>query len=180
MSLRLANAISFQLVWFATVAGAARGWWWAGPLALLAFAGWQLPASRWRRADTLLMLGAAGIGFLIDTLWVQLDLMSFVTPLPVAGMAPIWIVAMWMSFALTLNHSLGALKRHLGLAAALGMLGGPIAYAAAQHGWQAVELLGPNWRVFAALGVAWGSATPALLLAARWLEAPLVPIGSTR
>lgn len=170
MSAWLPNAISFQLVWLASVGGAAHGWWWAGPLALVLFAAWQLPTSKWPRADALLMLVAGIVGIGIDTLWVQLDLMHFTTPLPWRGVAPIWIVSLWMGFALTLNHSLASLKRHLGIAGALGVLGGPLAYWGAERAWLAVELADPTWLVLGALALAWGLVTPALLVLAERLE----------
>jgi hypothetical protein len=166
----LANALCFQFVWLAAVAGAARGWWWAGPLALLVFAAWQLPRSHGPRADLLLMFGTAALGFAIDTLWVQLELMRFRTALPWEGLAPVWIVALWMGFALTLNHSLAGLKRHLWLAAALGLLGGPLAYGVAERAWSAVELQSDGWLALGALGLAWGLVTPLLLVMARRLD----------
>ena len=177
MSRWLATAICFQLVWLAAVGGAARGWWWAGPAAVAAFAAWQLPLSRWPRADGLLMLGTAALGFLIDTLWVQLELMRFTTPLPWTELAPAWIVAMWMGFALTLNHSLAGLKRHLWLAAALGLVGGPLAYGLAESTWSAVVLAEPAWLPLTALALAWGVVTPLLVVAARQLGAP-VPVAA--
>ncbi len=166
----LPNAISFQIVWIAAVAGAAHGWWWSGPLALFFFAAWQLPASRWPRADCVLMVGAAVTGFALDSLWVQVQLMQFSTPLPWHGAAPVWIVAMWMGFALTLNHSLATLKRHLWWAALLGSIGGPIAYAIADRTWAAVDLMDPDWPALLALSVAWGVITPLLLVAASHLQ----------
>jgi hypothetical protein len=163
----LPNALSFQLVWVAAVGGAAHGWWWAGPLAVVLFAAWQLPLSRSRRADAWLMLGATLGGFVIDSAWVQLDLMRFTARVPWSDWAPVWIAALWTGFALTLNHSLAGLKRHLWLAAALGVVGGPLAYGVAHSAWHAVEFLQPPWIVYAALAVAWGAVTPALLVAAR-------------
>jgi hypothetical protein len=175
----LPNAVCFQLVWVAAVGGASNGWWWAGPLALAAFAAWQLPASRSRRADLMLMMGAAVAGFAIDTLWVQLDLMRFTTPLPWPGVAPVWIVALWMGFALTLNHSLAALKRHLGLASLLGLVGGPLAYGIAARAWSAVDFSEPVWIALSALALAWGAITPLLLVMATRLE-PSPPLALSR
>jgi hypothetical protein len=174
----LPNAVSFQLVWVAAVGGASQGWWWAGPLALLAFAAWQLPLSRWPRADVLLMLGAALLGFALDTLWVQLDLMRFTPHASGDQFAPLWIVTLWMGFALTLNHSLAGLKRHLWMAAVLGVAGGPIAYGVAERAWAAVDLAEPAWLPLAALALAWGVVTPLLLQAASRLV--LVPAGTPR
>jgi hypothetical protein len=176
----LPNAICFQLVWLAAVGGAAQGWWWAGPIALVLFAAWQLPASRSPRSDMALMLGTAVLGFLIDSAWVWFDLMRFTTPLPWAGFAPVWIVALWMGFALTLNHSLAGLKTHLWLAGALGIVGGPLAYAVAHRAWQAVDFTQPEWIVFVALALAWGAVTPLLLVAARQLDAVSQPDAHAR
>lgn len=171
----LPNALCFQGVWIASVGGAANGWWWAGPLAVLMFASWQLPLSRWPRADLLLMLGAAAIGFLVDSLWVRMELMRFSTPLPWSGVAPVWIVALWMGFALTLNHSLAGLKRHPWLGAALGLVGGPMAYGIAERAWSAVNLTEPAWIALLALGLAWAVVTPLLLLLAVRLDSPPRP-----
>lgn len=161
------NAVAFQLVWLASVGGAGRGWWWAGPLALALFAAWQIPTSRWPAADLRLMAGAAVLGFGVDTLWLRLGLMEFTTALPWPGVAPVWIVVLWMAFGLTLNHSLSSLKRRPWLAALLGLLGGPLAYYAAEHAWGAVEL-GPTPTVaLVALAVAWAALTPLLLMLAQ-------------
>jgi len=164
----LPNVLGFQIVWMASVGGAAHGWWWLGPAALAAFAAMQLKLSRQRRADTILMLGSAVLGFGIDTLWVQAGWLDFRSPLPWPSAAPIWIVAMWMGFALTLNHSLAALKTRPLLAVMLGLLGGPLAYYAAERAWGAVTIA-PSPAPYVALAIAWGLLTPALLRAAQHL-----------
>jgi hypothetical protein len=176
----LPNALGFQMVWCATVAGAARGWWWAGPLAVSIFAIWQLSVSRAPRDDLVLMLVAAVIGFAVDSAWVLLGFMRFSTPAPWSELAPIWIVSLWVGFALTLNHSLAGLKQHLWLAMGLGLVGGPLAYAFAERTWRAVELGDPVWLVFGALALAWGAATPALLFAARGLDRRSVRTAAAR
>ena len=168
----LPNAISFQLVWIAAVGGAARGWWWAGPMAVALFATWQIPASRIRRADVLLCLIAAAIGFALDSLWTVSGLMRFATPAPSPLVAPVWIVALWVGFALTLNHSLAALKSRLVLAAALGVIGGPLAYAIAARAWDAVDLGATPAAALLALALGWGIVTPLLVHVATRL-APL-------
>jgi hypothetical protein len=167
----LPNALAFQLVWLAAVGGAGRGWWWCGPLAVAVFAAWQLPASRWPRADALLMGVAAAVGFAVDTAWTRMGLMQFALPVPWATAAPVWIVALWMGFALTLNHSMAALKSRRWAAVALGAIGGPVAYLVAQDAWQAVTLSRPAWQPLAALAVAWGALTPALLALGTRLQA---------
>lgn len=171
----LPNALAFQLVWIAAVGGAGRGWAWCGPLALLAFAAWRLPTSRWPRADGLLLGLTAVIGFGVDSLWVSSGLMAFAQPGPWQMLAPMWIVSLWAGFALTINHSMAALKAHLAWAALFGVLGGPLAYGVAQGTWGAVVLSAPTWRPLLALAIAWGGLTPALLMLATWLQRRTAP-----
>ncbi len=165
------NVVGFQLVWMASVGGAARGWWWLGPVAVVLFAVYQLSVSHSRRSDWQMMLLCAVVGFGVDSLWVVLDLMRFDTPWPSPAVAPIWIVSMWVGFALTLNHSLSSLKQLPWIAGLLGLLGGPLAYWAAERAWQAVELR-PSALPYIALGVSWALLTPALLTLAERLRAP--------
>ena len=172
----LPNMLAFQLLWLASVGGAGNGWWWCGPVALAIFAAWQIPASRWPRADAWLMFGAGAIGFVIDTVWVWTGLMEFSSPVPSARVAPVWIVSLWMGFALTLNHSMAALKAHPLAAVAFGAVGGPLAYFIAERAWHGVALTQPAWMPLLALGVAWGVVTPLLLAwATRLQREPAVP-----
>lgn len=173
----LPNALGFQAFWCLAVGGAAQGWWWLGPLALAAFAGCQLTVSRERRADLELMLIAAALGFAIDSLWVQSGWIAFRSPLPSNAFAPIWIVAMWMGFALTLNHSLAVLRQRPWLAALLGLIGGPVAYWIAAHGWQAARIDDGPWP-WLALALAWGLVTPMLAGMARRMTATHAPAGA--
>ncbi len=169
----IANLVSFQLVWMATVGGAAQGWWWAGPLAVLVFAAWQVPLSSAPRADLKLMAIAAGAGFVIDSALVLSGLLTFRTPLPWDFAAPVWIVALWVAFALTLNHSMDSLKRRPLLAVLLGLIGGPLAYWLAARVWNAVDLNSSVWLTLAVIGAVWGIVTPLLLaLAERLKRAP--------
>lgn len=171
---RLGNAVFFQVVWIATVAGAAYGFWWVGPLAVTIFAAWQVPLSDDPRADLVLIAIAALIGFVIDSAFVAAGLLSFPTAVPWPALAPIWIVAMWASFALTLNHSLAGLKAHPGLASLLGLVGGPLAYWLAARAWQAVELRGEAALVLLTIGLVWAVVTPLLLqLAERLRQHPV-------
>lgn len=170
MSAIVLNAIGYQLVWFATVMGAGEGWWWAGPVAAAAFIAWQLTTSRCRRADAWLLLAAGLTGAALDSIWAASGLMTFAAAVPSEQLAPLWIVTLWMSFSLTFNHSLALLKTRLWLAAALGALGGPIAYAISGQAWNAVHFDPKPGPALLALAVAWGIVTPLLLRLARHLD----------
>jgi Protein of unknown function (DUF2878) len=155
------NAILYQATWLLAIAGAARSCWWAGPLALAIFAAWQFSVSLQRRADGLLVASAAAIGFAIDSVFAQTGLITYATAVPWEHLAPVWIVALWISFALTFNHSLAYLKTHPLVASALGGIGAPLAYLAAAH-WGALTLPATQWPSLAVLAVVWALLTPAL------------------
>lgn len=163
------NVAFYQATWFAAIAGAARGWWWAGPSMLAAFAVWQLAVSDERRADLGLMACAAIVGFAVDTLCVRGGMLTYAAPVPAPDFAPVWIVALWMSFALTLNHSLAWLKAHLALASVLGAVGAPLAYLAAARGWNALSFSARPALALGTLAIAWAILAPALFLLARRL-----------
>ncbi len=156
------NFIMYQTTWLIAIAGAGHGLWWAGPVALAVFATWQLIVSERRRVDVVLLLCAAIIGFAIDSTLVHAGLLSYAAAEPSPRFAPIWIVALWMSFALTLNHSLAYLQSHLTAASLLGAIGAPLAYWAAAHTWGAVTFLAPTPVVITSLVIVWAILAPLL------------------
>lgn len=163
------NAIFYQATWLIAIAGAAHGWWWAGPAALAVFAAWQLAASAHRRADALLLACSAAIGFVIDSAFAQTHLINYSAALPWPDFAPGWIVALWMSFALTLNHSLAYLKKHAVFAATLGAIGAPVAYLAAAR-WGALAFPSASTPALLMLAAGWALITPALCRLAQMLS----------
>ena len=178
------NAILYQLTWLAAVGGAGHGWWWVGPAAALVFAAWQLGASRVRRADFFLILVAVVLGLLVDSLFARSGLLRYAAAAPWHQFAPAWILALWVGFALTLNHSLAYLKTHLPAAAALGGIGAPLAYWAAASGFGAVMFPADPTPSLATLALVWALLVPALCLTARHLSAqqsrPVALHGSAR
>ena len=166
------NAVAFQLVWIASVGGAARGLWWAAPLAAGAFAAYELLCGATARADAILILLAMVLGFVADSAVVQAGLADYTSALPSVRFAPLWIVALWANFALTLNHSLAWLQGRPWLAAALGAVGAPLSYFFAAHTWHALTLTEPLLITLGALGAIWAVVTPLLCQIAARLNRP--------
>ncbi|MBL0029637.1 MAG: DUF2878 domain-containing protein [Rhodanobacteraceae bacterium] len=167
----IANAALFQVVWFATVAGAGAGHWWTGLPALAVFAIWQLRTSRWPRADAATVGIGILLGLVIDSILIAGGWLRYATPLPWVQLAPVWIIVLWAGFALTLNHSLAFLKQHVLWSLLFGAIGGPLAYLGAARLFNAVEFTAPDMQVVLALGIAWAIATPLLLTIASRLVA---------
>jgi len=130
---KLQNAIFFQITWFACVFGSANNLIWPGLLCCAAFTVWQLSPSRRHINDFKLVWLACIIGIVIDTAWVQLGFFHYEQHWPHSAVAPIWIIALWVAFALSINHSLKWLRTHPALPALMGAIGAPLSYWAGQR-----------------------------------------------
>lgn len=159
------NILMFQAGWFACVLGAA----WELPLsgtfvALLLVVLHVTFTPRATREIALIGLAAA-IGLVADTLLARLGMITFANGVLLPGWTAYWMLALWIIFAATLNHSLAWLKSRLPLSAALGAIAGPLAYlAGARLG--ALEL-GPLAPSLTAIALVWAIAMPTLLAFAR-------------
>jgi uncharacterized protein DUF2878 len=174
----LTNFVAYQAVWFIAVFGAARGTPWPAVASLAVFAGGQLGCSASRRSDLKLMALALVCGLLLDGSLAMSGLLRYATPAPALppGGAPLWILALWVSFSLTLNHSLAWLRGRLSVAVLLGALGGPLAYAAAGRLAGVVVFSAPRGVAVAALACGWAIAMLALARGAGvWAAAPTSP-----
>jgi hypothetical protein len=158
----LANAVLFQLGWFACVLGAARGQPWAGTVLAVCIVAWHIRCAA-RPADEIRLLALAVlIGAVWDSLLVTLGWIAYPSGTLLSGAAPYWIVALWALFATSLNVSMRWLKQRWWLAVLLGAVCGPLSYwAAVRLG--AVEFVRPV-RAIVALLLGWSMIMPALML----------------
>jgi len=167
------NIAAFQVGWFACVLGAARGMPWAGTAIALAVVAMHLYLAPQGRHQALLILFAAVLGLLADTILMSGGWLAFTSGMLVPGAAPHWMVALWMVFATTINVSLNWLKNRWLLAVVFGAAGGPLAYySGAKLG--AVTLTDPV-AALVAVGVAWALAMPLLLVLAERFNGALRP-----
>lgn len=159
------NAIGYQLASLVVIHAAGVGQAWRGIAACLLFATLQFAFSDSRRGDLLAMSCAFVIGCLLDGLWSATGWVAYASPTP-ALFAPSWILALWVAFAMTFNHSLRWMRGRPVLAAALGAVGGPLAYWGAERVFSAVTLPSPPGFTLAVLAVGWGIAVPLIARAA--------------
>lgn len=153
VSNKLINFILFQLVWVGYVIGAAKDFIWLGMVFLAALLLWQLWPSRRAENDVKLMIASAIVGFIISSVWAFSGLISFKYHWPVEFLSPWWIIALWISFGATLNHSLEWLHQNKIIGACCGAIGGPMSYAAAAR-IGAVEIQSP-WLTYGLMSVVW-------------------------
>ena len=160
----LINVVMFQTGWLACVLGAGYGWPSLGPIVVLGLLGLHLLLAAGRRRQALVILIAGATGSVLDTVLGLLGALSFPVGWGIAWLAPLWMTALWMNFATTLNLALGWLNGRYRLAVLTGAVGGTMAYAAGER-LGALALNG----VLGLAGVAfeWALAMPVLL----WVNA---------
>jgi len=150
----LINAALFQITWFACVIGSAKGLVWPAFASCAALAVYQLQGKRRHPSDVTLILASIGLGLIVDSIWVQSGWLIFSDQRPFSFLAPVWIIVLWVGFAMTINHSLAWLDRHPILPIAMGFIGGPMSYLAGLK-LGAVEYQQSVLMVSAGLAVAW-------------------------
>jgi hypothetical protein len=164
-----ANFFLFQAGWFACVLGAARGFPWQGALVALLIAGFMVLRSKQPRDELALVAAAAVAGFAFDSALALAGWVDFKGAVPAALLAPVWMVALWVLFATTLNVSLRWLREWPALGVLFGAVGGPVAYYAGER-LGALQFADPLLGL-TAVALGWALATPLLVVLARRLEA---------
>ncbi|PPU05873.1 DUF2878 domain-containing protein [Xanthomonas arboricola] len=169
---QLGNYLGLQVLWLVAVSAAAQARIWPALLVLALFALYQLWPSRRAPGDLQLLVAALSLGLLLDTTLAAAGWVRYAAPWPGTLLAPAWILALWLGFALTLNHSLAPVMRRPWLAVLLGTIVGPFSYWLAQRSWQAVQFQPPQLHAVVAVGIGWGVACGMLSLYARRLARP--------
>ena len=170
----LINAVAFKVAWVSTILGGANDLPAIGPLVVFVAIAIHLSrvAEPGRELTLVLLTGAIGLSW--DSVMVAAGWLAYPSGTFVSGLAPYWILGMWMLFATTLNVSFRWLHLRLPLAAAIGAFFGPLSYMAGSAA-GAVQLLEPG-TVYLALSFGWALLMPGLLLLARQLDGTRQPI----
>jgi hypothetical protein len=165
---RILNVALNQAGWFACVLGAAYGRPWTGSLIALAFIAVHLLLIKQRLRELCLLLIAALIGTLLDTLQSHLGVVRFSSGHIIGWLCPLWITMLWAQFASLMHISLNWLSGRYMLAALFGVVGGPLAFfAGARLG---AADLHPDIRIsLGALALEWAIAMPLLVWLAERL-----------
>ena len=162
------NLAVFKVAWTAVVVSAAAGVPVVGAIAVAIAVGIRLWSCDNPEAEIRLLLVAATMGLAWESALVLAGLLEYSSGTWMPGLAPYWIVAMWILFATTLNVGMRWLRRSPAIAAVAGAIGGPLAFfAGASIG--AVELVSPVIALIS-IGIGWAVMLPLLVKLAVWLE----------
>jgi hypothetical protein len=162
---RILNVLLHQAGWFACVLGAANDRPWTGTIIATAMVVIHLLLVTDRRQEWQLLLAAAILGTVLDTVQGWLGVVRFSSGYVVGWLCPLWVAVLWAQFASLLHISLGWLSRRYLFAGLLGLVGGPVAFFGGARLGAAV--LHPDLRVaLGALALEWAIALPVML----WLS----------
>ncbi len=161
----LINMVSFYLGWFACLLGALHNLPWLGALVMAALLALHLFLTEKRTQELrfILLTGLLGTG--IDSFLVLSGLYTF-TNHTLAWLCPVWMTALWMGFASTLNHSMRWLHGRYVLAGLLGAMGGPLSYYAGMR-FGVLTFIPAMVVTLTVLAVVWSLVVPGLLGLAR-------------
>lgn len=106
-----ANFVLFQLLWPACVLGAANGTVLPGVIIIATMLLLQIVPKERNPVDIILLLTTMPFGYALDCLWLTTGVLEFKAPWPGLPLAPLWIAALWVGLALSINHSLAWLQR---------------------------------------------------------------------
>jgi len=159
-AVKIINYLLFQIGWLACVWGAAEGYPWMG---LVAIVPTLLLHFRWahnRSAEARLLLVCALTGIAFDGILLTTGWVAFPNGEWIPGLAPYWMMVLWVFLGTTLNLSMAWMKGRPVAAFILGAVGGPLAYIAGEKlgGITLVE----STPALIALAVGWGVVMPAL------------------
>ncbi len=162
------NLSLFKIGWLASVLTAAASIPAAGVAVVATVAAVHLFRSDNRQGEAQLLLFAALVGLGWESALVTLGLVEYGAGSPVPGIAPYWIVAMWVLFATTLNGALRWLRKSMLVAVLFGAIGGPLSFFAGQKA-GAVVFPDPALSLFV-IGAGWAVLLPLLVRFAARVE----------
>lgn len=169
---KVVNFVLFQLCWFINVMMPGQ----LSALITLAAVVLHLSWISQRVARELRFIAmAVFLGVSVDILWQNLGVLSFPENQGyyAEGMIPVWLVAVWLTFATTVNHCLYWMRSWPRLTLLMAPFAGAFAYySAAQIG--ALDIGHGIWGLLA-LALGWLFVFPTLQLISRWLESDEEP-----
>ncbi len=168
------NIASFYLGWFACLLGATQNMPRLGALVITALLVLHLVLTANRSQELRFILVTGLLGTCLDSLLMLSGLYTF-TNHTLSLLCPVWLTALWMGFASTLNHSMRWLHGRYGLASFFGAVSGPLSYyAGARLG--ALTFVPAAGVTLTALAIVWSLVVPGLLWLAHTMTLRSPPV----
>ena len=161
---KLINIVLYQIAWFACTLGAAQNQPWFGLGISFIVLAWHFGQVKHLKNEAYLLLSALLIGFAFDQTLLSTQLIDYQSHGWNNAVVPMWILALWLTFATLLNISLRWMRLHLIYAVLLGLVGGPLAYLGAES-LHAITIV--DQRTYWVLAIGWAVITPLLIILSK-------------
>lgn len=169
MNSLIINLSFFKAAWLASVLTAAASMPLLGTAVVAIAVLVHIYRAENRQGEIQLLVFAALVGVIWESALVSSGLVQYTAASILPGLAPYWIVAMWVLFATTLNVGMRWLKKSILVAAIAGAIGGPMSFLAGQ---KAGAVIFPDQTMaLIAISVGWGVLLPLLVRIASRSEA---------
>tara|TARA_B100001029_G_C15055821_1_gene454311 strand:+ start:44 stop:1435 length:1392 start_codon:yes stop_codon:yes gene_type:complete len=157
----LFNIIGFQLGWWSCVLGVKHELIYMGPLIMLLFLLLHIQyITKNFSKDLILVLFGIMSGLVVDGFLKFTEIIKYQGDVQNALLAPIWILAMWAGFCITVNYSLKWLHKNIILQFLMGFVFGPLSYLAGQK-MEVIEFI-YNFQNIFIIAILWGFSVPLL------------------
>jgi hypothetical protein len=173
LRLQLLNFAVFQAAWTAAVLGAAGGWPLLGVAAVAAALAWHLHRSAQPAQEARLAAAVTAVGLVFESLRLLLHDTVYPSGQPLATLPPYWLIALWTLMAITLNVTLRWLRGRWALAALLGAVGGPLAFAGGER-LGGAQFTDPT-SALTSLALGWAGLMPLLIALAQRFDGVCPP-----
>ncbi|MDZ4786532.1 MAG: DUF2878 domain-containing protein [bacterium] len=162
------NIILMNVSWFACILGAAKGFPEIGPVIVALSLLVQFGKEVFNPFLFLFFILVAMIGTIADQILIQLEAISFSCCSFLPNNYPLWMLALWVSFATAFFSSLKFIRSRYIIGFIFGFLGGAAAYYAGAE-LNAIYLGSDLEKSLFQIAVLWGTSVPVLGLIHRRL-----------
>lgn len=134
--------------------------------------------SKERIRDLAIMLMIASVGIILDIALTQMHILSFPNDINNFLPIPIWLMALWFVFSLTVPYSLYWLEKNLKIAAIAGAVGGSFSYYLGYR-LGALELANPLTISVGVYFISWAIFFPTALIITKQIKKNHLDIKTT-
>ena len=123
------NILGFYVCWWLSVYGAIQGEYFLGPKSLFFYIIIHFVFVVDNKIEYLYILICTLLAFLLDSILLNLNIIGYEGILSKKyNIAPLWVVSLWVSYALSIFHSFKILQKNYNSAKLLGFFSGPFIY----------------------------------------------------
>lgn len=153
----IANVIGLNLLWFASVLGAANGQIWQAAIVLALLLGFNFIYAGMKQLDCKIIAVSVLAGLLIDGVMMNQGVVIYAHTWPdLKWVPPLWIMMLWVGFGASIRISMQWLLNNPVIGGLIMMVGAPLSYVSAgklgaavmPDLWQAMVFIGVSWLLY--------------------------------